>query len=467
MATPQEPFDSDAVPKDDVRSYPATAADMQRYVDAQVALSRFKVPGLVHSYNPHEYLYVACFDGTGNDKNKDPLHKSNVGRIADLIGARFDRGDHQIAPGYVAGPGTEDSLWRRTPDALIGYTYDTRLEQMYDLFIRQAWQWNHADPNAQIRVAGVGFSRGAEQNAGLARLVEERGIQDPTGAIYTKNWHNEITHVEYTRPPLVPPHQVAQAVVLLDPVGTGAPEQRYDRRLPPSVISGLQLIAVDERRGLFKSDHIIDPGLTDDGRFLGLYVPGAHSDVGGGYLRDGLSIRSGNLAIDYLNGLSDAPFLERQPVPENPAMSVIHRSERGSLLYWLTPRVDRLGRYGSHTLEAAENSDWRHAVGDPWNAESVNRQLDQQFERQAIPVGAAPTASGLRTEATVRPNPLDELIDRLYVGATSDSRADMDHTARDYLETTLGQSWQLQLHDYARAAQQFSGTHELEQALLQ
>lgn len=468
MATPQDRSGSNGLPKDDVPSHPATAADMQRYANGETALSRFPAPVLVHQDNPHEYLYIACFDGTGNDKNKDTLHETNVGKISDQIVTRFEQGNHQVAQGYVAGPGTEDGWWRRTADSISGYTYDARLEQMYDLFTRQARQWKRADPDAQIRLAGVGFSRGGEQNAGLARLVEERGIQDPTDAKYTYNSHGEITHVEYTRPPLVPPHQVAQAVVLFDPVGTGAPEQRYDRRLPPSVISGVQLIAVDEHRSLFKSDHIIDSGLTDDGRFLGMYVPGAHSDVGGSYLRDGLSTRAGNLAIDYLNALSDTPYLEKQPVPDDPAMNVIHRSDHGSLLYWLTPRVDRLSVHGYNTLEAAANSDWRHLDGDPYNAEPINRELDAQFDRRPVPIGPLPTPiEHVRTEATAARNPLDALIDRLYQGATTVNYPAMDHVAQDYLQTAPGQSWQQQLQDYARGLQTQFQAREIEPVLEQ
>jgi hypothetical protein len=46
-------------------------------------------------------------------------------------------------------------------------------------------------------------------------------------------------------------------VGLFDAVGTGEPVREHDRRLPPSVISGFQIISADERRGLFKSDRII------------------------------------------------------------------------------------------------------------------------------------------------------------------------------------------------------------------
>src|SRR3546814_16282654 len=77
-----------------------------------------------------------------------------------------------------------------------GYTVDERAEQMYRLFIEQAKRWQHEDPGVQIRVAGIGFSRGAEESALFARLVDERGIKDPSGAKYTYDSHHQITHVE-------------------------------------------------------------------------------------------------------------------------------------------------------------------------------------------------------------------------------------------------------------------------------
>src|SRR3546814_1286504 len=42
-----------------------------------------------------------------------------------------------------------------------------------------------SDLDAKISIVGIGFSRGAEEVAALLRMIEERGIQDPTGAEYT------------------------------------------------------------------------------------------------------------------------------------------------------------------------------------------------------------------------------------------------------------------------------------------
>lgn len=456
MSTQQDPVDSKTLPHNDTPSYPASAGDMRLYAQDRDALAKFRVPVLIHKDNPHEYLYVAGFDGTGNDKYADPAHETNVGTITDQIDAlKKPDGSEHVAGDYVTGPGTEDGWFRGKADALLGYTYDTRLEKMYDQFIHQAWQWKHLDPDAQIRVAETGFSRGAEEAAGFARLVEERGIQDPTGAIYTYNSHHEITHVQYNRPPLVPPHQVAQAVALFDPVGTFTDERKYDRRLPPSVISGLQLTATAERRSLFKSDRIIDPGETGDGRLLGLYAPGAHSDVGGSYLLNGLSIRSGNLMTDYLNSLSDTPFLREQVVPDNPAMNVVHRSEDGSLMYWVTPKVNRMNSNGHHDLEAAEDTDWSHFKGDPYNAEPINAALDAQFEHR--PVQESPQTatrnSLLVTPDDRRTSELDRWFDQLYRGAQTGDTGGMDLATIHYLESARGQMWQRQIDGYTEALQ--------------
>lgn len=378
----------DGILEDGVSHYAADAHDMQTFRDAKRDLSQFRTPVLIQASNPHERLYVAAFDGTGNDANSDPAHATNVAKIRDQIETFNRAGDHSIEVGYVAGPGTQTNPVERGRDGARGHTYDERLEEMYKLFIEQASKWRDEDPDVQIRLANIGFSRGAEQAAGFARLVHERGIQNPDGAIYTRNSQGQITHVEYTKPPLVPPSQVAQAVGLFDPVGTGEPVNEKDRRLPPSVITGFQLIAEDERRGLFRSSRIIDPGMTPDGRFLGVIVAGAHSDIGGSYHRDGLGIRNGNLMIDFINSLSDKPFLEKTHEPDDPRLNVVHRSEEGMLLYRAWDKDDRLKPEGY--VERLVPRDQVDNVPDAYNAEPRDETLNRQFERRPVLIGPVP-----------------------------------------------------------------------------
>src|SRR5690606_29548028 len=99
-----------------------------------------------------------------------------------------------------------------TRDLISGRTYEARLEEMYLQFIEQAKLWIEADPDADIRLASIGFSRGAEQAAGFTRLVEERGIQDPEGATVVRGRDGLIERIEFTAPPLREPGGVVQAI---------------------------------------------------------------------------------------------------------------------------------------------------------------------------------------------------------------------------------------------------------------
>ncbi|MDQ6646954.1 MAG: DUF2235 domain-containing protein [Pseudomonadota bacterium] len=409
----EDNLDDDGIRHDDVPYYQADTGRLHSYSDAAEALSEFQAPVLLDKKNPHARLYFASFDGTGSDFYKDPQHATNVAEIYTEIS---EGNNPAIAAGYVPGPGTQDHFLSRTLDGMNGNTYDERIEAMYKKFIEKALEWKKEDPDAKISLADIGFSRGSEQAAGFARMVHERGIQDPSGAHYTYDRHYQIVHVEYSRPPLVEPGKVAQVVGLFDAVGTGEPVRQHDRRLPPSVISGFQIIAADERRGLFKSDHIIDPGATPDGRFLGVTVAGAHSDIGGYYFRNGLAIRSDNLMKSYLNGLSDQPFLKLQAVPDDPRLNVVHRSEDGMLIYRLGTKIDRLSPDGYNEL-LVPRREVEH-VFDPKNAEQRDGLLSRQFEHHNVPVDAHAVIPDMARDTAA--NDLSARLDRMLTAGQSD-----------------------------------------------
>ena len=365
---------------DGVSAYAADAHDMATYSVAQQSMAKMPVPVFQHAGNPHERIFIAAFDGTWNDAINDKDHLTNVGLIKQQIEASSNP---NVSGNYVKGVGTQDNFIERTLDGVFGYTYDKRLDEMYEKFTQQAAIWLEKDPQAQIRIAEIGFSRGAEQAAGFARVVHERGIQDPDGRREVRGEDGRM-HVEYTKPPLVAPGLTPQAVGLFDPVGTGEP-RNHDRRLPPSVVSGFQIVAEDELRGSFKSTSIIDQGMTPGGRFLGVTVAGAHTDVGGGYHLNGLGIRSGNLMVDYLNSLSDSPYLTKTAEPSNPAMNVVHRSEERLL--------------GLMRINAADQGDARRTVetmaprgvkGDRENAEPVDATLKASMDHRNMPVTSPP-----------------------------------------------------------------------------
>jgi hypothetical protein len=436
--------------KDDgVDVYPADGHDLQTYRDANAQLGQMRVPQLIDSHNPNQKLYVAVLDGTGNDMfTADTAHQTSVARIYQDLRNQHNSGElPNVAAGYVTGPGTQGGL-KGTWDGAKGHTFEERAETMYKMFIEQSADWLKRNPDADIKVAAIGFSRGAEQAAFFTRLVEERGIQDPTGAKYTYDNNGLVSGVQYNKPPLVEPGKVAQAVMLHDPVGTGNPLD-YDRRLPPSVVSGVQIFAEDERRNLFKgSEHLPRANgantLSEDGRFLNVTVGGAHSDIGGAYPMKGLGTLSENLARDYINGLSDKPILARQQEPADPKQYVVHRSEQHQWFY-RTSEFDRAGERQTNPNLAPNTV---HNV-DRTHKEPINEALSAQFQYRQIPTfpitgPAAQTQAQEPRQGAMAPpiSPATQpLFERLATGAQNNDPTVVREVAAQFLQTTGAQTW--------------------------
>nr|WP_236614371.1 DUF2235 domain-containing protein [Xanthomonas vasicola]MDO6954120.1 DUF2235 domain-containing protein [Xanthomonas vasicola] len=51
-------------------------------------------------------MFVACFDGTGNDKYKDPEHITNIGVLSDQVYAANKANVRNIGGYYMPGVGT-------------------------------------------------------------------------------------------------------------------------------------------------------------------------------------------------------------------------------------------------------------------------------------------------------------------------------------------------------------------------
>ncbi|WDS37781.1 DUF2235 domain-containing protein [Pseudoxanthomonas sp.] len=333
---------------DDVTSFVVDEARLQTFKDASEQLSHFQVPRLVGVGNPHEKIFYAFFDGTGNNADKDPLHATNVDWLRKQIES-LQATDKQISSHYVAGVGTQDQKLTQALDGALGHTYEARMEEMYWNLADKAEAWSRADPNVQVRVCSVGFSRGATQCAIFTNLLDQRGILDPTSEVIDAEGRSR-----YTRH-IAAPGKTPQAVGLFDPVSTGV-QELADRRLAPSVVSGFQITALDERRVKFVSDRIMPLGLSEDGRFLNVTTAGAHSNIGGGYLRDGLSTRSLNLMSDYLNAQRpDAPMFQKVHESHDPRLNRVHNSHEGMAIYQLDRKVDRATPEGVNTRLAPES----------------------------------------------------------------------------------------------------------------
>lgn len=249
----------------------------------------------------HRRLFVALFDCSWKNASKGPSEPTTVAWIHQQL--TQDASPAVIATGYVSTDCARDN-WLTHHDHGEAFAA-TRLAAMYKLLGKQSEAWRHEDPRAEISLLIVGGSWGALQGAEFSVMVAELGLRSPAGEI------------------LAAPRQTAQALVLLAPTGYLPPELR----LPSSLITGFQLSATDEHRPDFQSLPILGKGISTDGRFASLDVPGSLSDVCGGYRLNGLSARAANLLVDYINALSTAPFLHKQPEPDDPRMNVVHRSQ--------------------------------------------------------------------------------------------------------------------------------------------
>ncbi|MEX1829781.1 XVIPCD domain-containing protein [Luteibacter sp. CQ10] len=369
----------DGAPDDGVGHTNVGPDVLERYKEASDLLAQFKVRPLTSGTDPRERLYLVAFDGTGNSKFNDPMHATNVAKIYDeLIGEDGNRFSHFTGT-YIEGSGTQKDFFEAKLDAVRGSSYKANIERAYERLVIQANRWAAKDSDIDVRVKSIGFSRGASQVPGFARLLHERGIPDleskvtqPDGSFRYDRYIGE-------------PGKVLQAVGLFDPVATGVPLD-FDRRLPPSVISGLQITAMDEKRMLFLSDEVIPPGLSEDGRFLNLQVPGAHSDVGGGYGRDGLSIRCGNLMRDYCNALSAVPYLQKKHEPTDVRLNVIHRSKEGEMIFRLDPR-DAVRGTPEGTSRILFPADAGHAGSVPHLPEPVDKRLLEGLPSKPVAIG--------------------------------------------------------------------------------
>ncbi len=425
----------------------ATPADLQLYADANRQLGQMQVPVMVSRDRPNERLFVAVLDGTGNDMNNPAMgERTGISRIFEQIRDQQNSGElTNVATGYLAGPGTGPHRF----DGMRGHTFEERGESMYRQFIEQSARWLRENPDADIRVAALGFSRGAEQAAYFTRLVDERGIQDPTGAVYTTDDTGLVTGVQYTRPPLVAPGQVAQAAVLQDPVPTGDPAN-YDRRLPPSVVSAVQIRARDEPRDQFVDSRHLPDGLSDGGRSLHVTVPGAHSDIGDAYAANGLGLRNTNMTMQYVNGLVDngRPLLQLRPETQAPDRNLIHDSEQHMPWVYTRRGFDRDGIRDERNDLAPQP--W-YQRNDPamTRREPMDQELADRLPYRTLPMAPVPTEADPRraaVEATPATTPQppgggESLFDRLARSAQAGDAEGTRGIGRQFLDTAPGQSW--------------------------
>lgn len=395
------------------QSRPVTQEELALYSQAKLLQAEHRVPLFQRVTNSHEYLYFPLFDGTGQDVKNPQQLPTNIGALSTQLEPLSRDPRNRIGHYYVEGIGTQDSDLLRVYDGLRPFTWDEKIEEGYRALCIRAKEWKGQDPEAQIRIAHVGYSRGAVLAAGLARLVDRYGIADPQDLNFGRDEHGNITVITQ-RPLLAVPGQTAQAMGLLDPVATNMP-RNFDARPAPSVISAYSQLAVNERRVAFPHQEIVDAELTVNGAFLRVPIPGGHSNVGGGNRESGLEVLAFNGMVDYLNGLRDKPLFSHRPLPEDATLYTVYQARGVTAV----PGLDGDGE--RDVREDLANC----SIVDPCrDAEPMNESLAAQFEYRTLQP-SAPMPALSQTQTAQQEAPAAERasveLDRILRGASAPS----------------------------------------------
>jgi hypothetical protein len=236
--------------------------------------------------NPKMRVLTVHFDGTQNDKDNIPH-----GEIPSLVAESHHlmNVNDRLASLYYSGVGTKTNKVNGLLESVTGMGASTRAEKAYRDVCEQVKRWREEDPDCEVHVHVVGFSRGAGTGVHFMNLLHDRGIR-PHGKDTPA-----LTGME--------PGEVKSSAVLLDAVTTG--NLNLKLTLPESNLCTLHLTAGGEERLTFPLTTLKDESAKGDvslvtGHHNGDNLPenkvcaylrlqeivmeGArHSDVGGTY----------------------------------------------------------------------------------------------------------------------------------------------------------------------------------------
>lgn len=283
---------------------------------------------------------VICIDGTWNkpiDPRHDPaVHKSantNVYKLKELLVS-----DASQKVFYLAGVGTSDSKIR---NLFEGYTGTGTTKLIKEAYIYLIHTYNPGD-----EIYLFGFSRGAFAVRSLAGLIRKCGILDPEKNIaklmldrvdLAYDFYRDTSKdskpsaprsVEFRKANALDEETSVTFIGVWDTVGSlGNPaipfslssknSKFHDTTLSSTVKYAYQAIAICERRWLFtpslwersRDDNkkIINPAQVLEQRWF----IGAHADIGGGYIEDGLS----NMTLKWMIEKVQATSLRFKATP--------------------------------------------------------------------------------------------------------------------------------------------------------
>ena len=344
-------------------------------------------------FNPHLRVFVAAFDGTYNDRLDIPKGERPTA-VAD-----FEKNlpnSKVLASQYYEGVGTRTSPAMQIIEGATGHGSLERATRAYHDLQKQVDAWRKEDPNIEVHVHVMSFSRGGGSALHFLNMVDDRGVPPPPGSPFRKD----------ALPDNLGPHNVTSSAVLLDTVVTGQTKV-LQLGLPASTKSVLEITASDESRRAFALTSVHDPLTGNDlsqsrgipvigekswtvsgggatplmfretpkefarmdvdelgqrlysfHRVTSLAIPGVHSDIGGSYREGGIGEVSRFLNARFAHDLG-LPIEAVRPTNAAMAASFGHDSR------W---EVDKVvdSFYGKHKREVFLEKDegWKGEVAE-------------------------------------------------------------------------------------------------------
>jgi uncharacterized protein (DUF2235 family) len=337
---------------------------------------------------------VICADGTGNTTIKG--RGTNVFKLYEAV----DQSGHRLSPGpppltpqvalYHDGVGTESLKWLRIVTGATGWGLSRNVKQLWGELARVY------APGDKIFL--FGFSRGAFTVRTLAGLIHACGVLDlskyPTNAAfdagveeayreYRKAYNSLLTAIFHKTKKLdaarlqelrsrfsveIPEFQPGARGKLIEFIGVwdtvdavGLPMRAAefvnrviyafkfpDRTLNPSVAHACHALALDEERESFAPVLWNELQTEDPQRIEQVWFAGVHSNVGGGYPRQGMSL----VPFDWIMTKAEAAPHNLRFVPAERALYRYHadvddkmydsRAGLGIFYRWLPRNVQQL-----------------------------------------------------------------------------------------------------------------------------
>ena len=233
-------------------------AEMNQWSQTLNALE-FSFMPLVRNQKSPWPVFVFVFDGTWNDRDEEGNPITVPGQLSlDLEYLKSQASGFELR--YYHGVGTRVSVLGKLWEGMTGAGTKERAEEaLHDLneFIQREGKVPH--------IYVIGFSRGAASARHFLNLADPVLASSPgDNASVTKRSHS--------------------FALLFDTVATGQ-QSSLQLAIPPSTISTIHFVATRERRFSFPVVTLQQSGDKQHRgqRLLELELPGAHSDLGGGY----------------------------------------------------------------------------------------------------------------------------------------------------------------------------------------